>query len=311
MARSIDRNAEERLINLLRDRVLAGIHTARLQAGTRLPSYREVADETGADLRGVARAYAVLETEGLVEVRGRSGVFVARQTRVGDHVLAETARWFASVVREGWTRRIRVGDLPAFAQACTGARTVRCAFVESTADQMESIGAELRDDFGFEVSLVHADGVNGTVPPEVAEADVLATTTYHAKEMADVAARLGIPLVVILLNPQFVREVERTLEAGGLAVVCVDPLFAARLRVIAGECHPERVRTVLASDRAEVAALALSQPVLVSEAARRQLPGVPLPRSFPDQPMISPQSAEELAELLVRINLAGGRAREP
>ena len=69
MARSIDRFAEERLTNLVRDRVIAGIHTGRLNVGDRLPSYREISDETGADLRAVARAYGVLEAEALVEVR--------------------------------------------------------------------------------------------------------------------------------------------------------------------------------------------------------------------------------------------------
>ncbi len=51
-----------------------------------------------------------------------------------------------------------------------------------------------------------------------------------------------------------------------------------------GDQHPERVRTVLASDRDEVARLDPSRPVLVTEAARRQLADLPLPRSFPDQP---------------------------
>ncbi|HYW07386.1 MAG TPA: GntR family transcriptional regulator, partial [Longimicrobium sp.] len=68
----------ERLVDVLRERVLGGIHTGRLDTGDRLPSYREVTEQTGVtDLRTVARAYAVLEREGLVEVRGRSGVFVA------------------------------------------------------------------------------------------------------------------------------------------------------------------------------------------------------------------------------------------
>jgi hypothetical protein len=63
------------------------------------------------------------------------------------------------------------------------------------------------------------------------------------------------------------------------------------------------VRTVLATDRDQVAKLDPSRPVLVTEAARSQLPDVPLPRSFPDQPMISPESADELLELLIRLNL--------
>jgi DNA-binding transcriptional regulator YhcF (GntR family) len=318
MARSVDRLADERLVGLLRGRLLAGIHTGRLHAGTRLASYREVADETGLDLRAVARAYSQLEQEGLVHVHGRSGVVVAEQKRIGDRVLAETGRWFTAVVREAWTRRIRVPDLPEFVRQCTASRVVRCVFAESTVDQVESIGCELRNDFGFEVLPVHTDQFAPLVSdgqpaepclrPELRDADFVATTAFDASEMREVAGRLELPLVVIRLNPLFLREVQRTLEAGELTVVCVDPLFADRLKLMAGEAHPERVRTVLASDREAVRRLDFSQPVLVSEAARCQLSDLDLPRSFPDQPMISPQSADELAELLVRMNLERGPA---
>jgi hypothetical protein len=317
----VDGGADERLARMLRGRLLAAIHTGRVQAGGRLPSYREIADETGADLRAVSRAYALLEAEGLVEVRGRSGVFLSEQARVGGRVLAETARWFVSVAREAWNRRVRVPDLPDFVRECTASRVVRCAFVEGTVDQVASIGTELHQDFGFAVSAVHADrfaplAAEGAaplprVPNELRQADFIATTAFHAAEVREVAAAIEVPLVVIRLNPQFTREVERTLAERELVVVCVDPLFADRLKLVAGNQHPERVRTVLASDREAVARLDRAQPILVSEAARSQLAGLDLPRSFPDQPMISPESADELVELLVRMNLEQGPAAAP
>jgi DNA-binding transcriptional regulator YhcF (GntR family) len=321
MSRQLDHRAEERLADLLRGRLLASIHTGRVTAGDRLPSYREVSDETGVDLRAVARAYSVLEAEGLVEVRGRSGVFLAEQKRVGGRLLAETARWLVAVGREAWTRRLRVPDLPDFVKECTASRVVRCAFVESTVDQAASIGTELREDFGFVVAAVHVDRLAPLVvdgedprprlPAELREADFIATTAFHEKEMREVAARLEVPLVVIRLNPMFVREVQRTLAEQEMTVVCVDPLFAERLKLFVGDEHPERVRTVLALHRDAVARLDRSRPVLVSEAARQQLPDVELPRSFPDQPMISPESADELLELLIRLNLEETRGPAP
>jgi DNA-binding transcriptional ArsR family regulator len=321
MSRTLDRLAELRLAEMLRGRLLAGIHTGRLTAGTRLPSYREVSDETGDDLRAVARAYAVLEAEGLVEVRGRSGVFLAEQKRIGGRLLAETARWLVAVGREAWVRRLRVPELPDFVRECTASRVVRCAFVESTVDQVASIGTELREDFGFEVAPVHADRfapiiVDGAdarprLPAELREADFIATTAFHAREMQAAAGALQVPLVVIRLNAMFVREVQRTLAEQELVVVCADPLFAERLKMFVGDQHPERVRTVLASNRDEVAKLDPSRPVLVSEAARSQLADLPLPRSFPDQPMIAPESADELLELLIRLNLEESRGRAP
>jgi DNA-binding transcriptional ArsR family regulator len=319
MSRTFDRVAEARLADLLRGRLLAAIHTGRVTAGSRLPSYREVSDETGMDLRAVARAYAVLEAEGLVEVRGRSGVFLAEQKRVGGRLLAETARWLVAVGREAWLRRLRVPELPDFMRECTASRVVRCAFVESTVDQVASIGTELREDFGFEVAPVYAgddapiavQGAEPGLPAELREADFIATTAFHAREMQAASATLDVPLVVIRLNPMFMREVQRTLAQQEMVVVCADPLYAERLKMFVGDQHPERVRTVLASDRDEVAKLDPERPVLVTEAARSRLPDLPLPRSFPDQPMISPESADELLELLIRLNLEQTRGPTP
>ncbi|NNC32700.1 GntR family transcriptional regulator [Longimicrobium terrae] len=49
-------------------------------AGDRLPSIRALWREMGVDHRVVAQAYRILEDEGLVEVRGRSGVYLAPRT---------------------------------------------------------------------------------------------------------------------------------------------------------------------------------------------------------------------------------------
>jgi DNA-binding transcriptional regulator YhcF (GntR family) len=304
---------DARLTEMLRERVLGGIHMGHLEAGVRLPSYREVADETGvADLRAVARAYAALEAEGLVEVRGRSGVFVAVQERIGGRVLAETARWAARVVREGWMRRVAVPALPGLLQTLTATRAVRCAFVESTVDQTETFCTELRRDFGFDAVPVHADRLVPVLedgrdvrplPEEVRGADLLATTAFHAAQLAPLAERLGIGLVVVRLNRSFTQAVRRQLDAGELVVLCVDPRFVERVRLVAGPPYAERIRGVLAMDRDAVARLDPGRAVLVSDAARHELPGVALPPSFTDEPMISAGSADDLAEALVRLNL--------
>lgn len=304
---------DERLAAMLRERVLGGIHMGYVEAGTRLPSYREVAEETGVeDLRAVARAYAVLQGEGLVEVRGRSGVFVAVQERVGDGVLAETARWAARVVREAWLRRVAVPELPELLRAFTCARPVRCVFVESTVDQTETFCAELRRDFGFHAVPVHADrlvpvmegGHNvRPLPEELRAADLLATTAFHAAELAPLADELGIRLVVVRLNRVFTQAVRRQLEESELVVLCVDPRFVERVRLVAGAPYADRIRGVLAMDTETVARLDARRPVLVSEAARAQLAGMELPRSFTDEPMISAGSADDLAEALVTLNL--------
>ena len=85
--------SERELIRRLRMRVVRGLHLGDLHTGDRLPSIQEIEREFGINGRIVARAYRALKVEGLVEVRGRSGVYVAQQDQLTTRVLPETARW--------------------------------------------------------------------------------------------------------------------------------------------------------------------------------------------------------------------------
>lgn len=303
---------EKQTIDLLRGRVLSGIHGGHLEAGDRLASYREVAEETGLDLRAVTRVYAQLQEEGLLAVRGRQGVFVVAQERIGGKVLEETARWMVGVLRDAWTRRIRLPDFPEFARNCISAREVRCACVESTEDQLDTLCAELQQDFGFRTLALHADRLvplqsegltRNRFPPELEEADLIVTTAFHAAALRDIAGALEKPLVVIRLNPDIVRELERRLAVSQVTVICVDPRFLQRIRQVVGPELAGRIRGVLADDERSIRRLDRSSPVLVSHSARERLRPTDLPSLFPGTAVLSPESAEELTEVLLRFNL--------
>jgi DNA-binding transcriptional regulator YhcF (GntR family) len=66
-------------------RAIAGrIHRGTLGPGERLPTVRAFADQLGLATNTVAKAYRLLEGEGLIEGRGRRGTFVA--DRLPSHV---------------------------------------------------------------------------------------------------------------------------------------------------------------------------------------------------------------------------------
>jgi DNA-binding transcriptional regulator YhcF (GntR family) len=139
------------LSDRLRDRILNALHLGLLRPGDRLPSIRTLWREMGVDHRVVAQAYRTLEAEGLVEVRGRSGVYLAPQDQFGGELLAETARWLAGVLVEAWKRRLDHrrrprADPPLHQQTAT----LRCACVESNEDQMTAYTAELAEQFGLD-----------------------------------------------------------------------------------------------------------------------------------------------------------------
>lgn len=68
----------EEIATVLRDR----IHNHELQAGTRLSTLEEYADEYGVNRNTISKAFSILKGEGLIEYRGgRAGTFV-RERRV-------------------------------------------------------------------------------------------------------------------------------------------------------------------------------------------------------------------------------------
>lgn len=73
-------------------------------------------------------------------MRGRSGVYVAPQARLGGGILEETAEWLGEVMLEGWKRRISAVELPKLIRHYTGRVRVRCAFVDSCEDAFEAFG---------------------------------------------------------------------------------------------------------------------------------------------------------------------------
>lgn len=61
----------------IEDQIADLIRTGRLPAGTRLPSVRDLANQTMVSLITVRRAYADLDRDGLIELRQGQGTFVA------------------------------------------------------------------------------------------------------------------------------------------------------------------------------------------------------------------------------------------
>lgn len=313
---------EQSLTVRIRDRIVSGLHRGRLRGGDRLPSLREMAQETGADHRVVADAYRTLEAEGLVEIRGRSGVYVAEQERVGGLMLSETSRWLASVMAEAWKRGIMSPALPEMIRRCTESGRLRCAFVESNEDHMTAFCAELEPAFGLACKPVYLEdtpvyesesGVDGDyLRAALGDVDLVVTTAFHGALIHGLTEGLEKPLVVVSANPEIGYAVERRLREGDLTVVCADARFGERIRYVYGGDLQDRVHIVLAGDAWAVARLDPSEPVLLTRAARRRLlDDVELPMIVPHSPTLSFGSARELSEMIIRLNLNSASLLEP
>jgi len=82
----------------LRVQVRDAVASGSLAAGVRLPTVRALAAELGLATNTVARAYRELETDGLIETRGRLGSFVAATGSPVQREVQAAARVFADRV---------------------------------------------------------------------------------------------------------------------------------------------------------------------------------------------------------------------
>ncbi len=79
----------------IRARIRDAIASGELAAGAKLPTVRALAAELGVAVNTVARSYRELETDALIETRGRLGSFVAASGSPAQRELQAAARAYA------------------------------------------------------------------------------------------------------------------------------------------------------------------------------------------------------------------------
>lgn len=227
--------------NRIKDRILSALHLGRIRSGDRLPSIRRISEELGVDHRLVARAYERIEEEGLVEIRGRSGIYLIEPKLVGRGVLEATAQWVAAVLAEAWSRQIGLPDFAELVSHCTGSG-VKCTCVDSVEDHTVAFCAELNEDFGLKTrSFQLAHDAEGALKNEAELEDALewcdfvATTAFVSAEVRRLADPLHRPTVVITVHPEMLRIVEATFAEGPVTVVVADPGYGERLKLHFGK----------------------------------------------------------------------------
>jgi DNA-binding transcriptional regulator YhcF (GntR family) len=83
----------------LRVEILEQVRSGELAAGARLPTVRSLAEELGLAANTVAKAYRMLEEDGILETRGRNGSFVSPQGDSRERKLQEAAAAYAASAR--------------------------------------------------------------------------------------------------------------------------------------------------------------------------------------------------------------------
>jgi DNA-binding transcriptional regulator YhcF (GntR family) len=116
---SIDAGSPTAPYEQLRAQISDQARSGRLPVGHKLPTVRGLADELGLAANTVAKAYRVLESDGVIETRGRAGTFVAA---AGDAAARRAATAAAAYAAEA--HRLGLGRADAEAAVADALRAV-------------------------------------------------------------------------------------------------------------------------------------------------------------------------------------------
>ena len=295
------------IANLIRQRLLGGAHLGTLGPGQRLQSARELADELDADPRVVMAAYRQLEQEGLIEIRPRSGIFVAPAHAVQSQMQRRTADWMVNLLLEGLGRGITAKE---FAERLRqGMETVRLrvACIECSQDQLAALACELEDDYGMDANRVDSETLmaGAPIPEEIRHADLLLTTRFHIVEVEPIATALGKPWIVAEQRVDRFADIAHRILVGPVYFLLADPRFGEKLNVIFGLSSGVRNLHPLVAGRDDLGAVPEDAPLYVTRLAAEQVGVANLPpRSILETRTFTRETSRELFTFMVRKNLA-------
>ncbi|MGW7042951.1 GntR family transcriptional regulator [Streptomyces avermitilis] len=83
----------------VRAQIAEQARSGALPVGYRLPTVRGLAESLGLAANTVAKAYRALESDGVIETRGRNGTFVAAAGSAAEREAASAAQAYAERVR--------------------------------------------------------------------------------------------------------------------------------------------------------------------------------------------------------------------
>ena len=304
--------SSEAIAEVLRERIIDQIRAGALESGDRLPSARELATELDADPRTILAAYHVLAEEDLVELRRRSGVYVAARPRSASSVLALSTRWLVDVLADGIARDLPAPSLAARFASATSTVTTQAVVLECNRDQIHSICRELAEDYGLLAHGLELDRIERD--PEAVEmlrrADVIVSAA-HGEIIRPLAERLGIPCIITSVRPDLIHRATRLLARGPVHFVVSDARFAEKLRhLFAPLPGGENFRAVVLG-RDDLRSIPADATTYVMRLAADRLHGQMVPgRVVAPVRIFSSQCAHEILSLVVRRNLAALRQRD-
>lgn len=291
-----------------REHLAGALYAGDLYPGDRLPSIREFAEYVAVNRKTAERVYRVLEADGMVELRPRSGVYLSRGVLTEESQNAPP-EWIARLITDAADTPEGLVALPDLIRRYVGGREISCACVDGTEDLRVGLTGELRRRFGLRVYPLRGGpfvdpAEKARLARDLADVDIVVTTPYHAA-LARIARELGKPTAIAVPDPSFVEALRVRLDAGALDLLCVDREFGSRLLNLLPLSLRDRLRVVTVDDEGGLREIDRSLPIFVTEAARIALAG-DRARDIDLHPRyLGARSSGAIGRLIARLNAAG------
>lgn len=298
---------------VLRESITCALHQGRLRPGARLPSARHTAEELGVDRRTVVAALRALARDGLVELRSRSGVFVARPSspRAGSTSRAEARAESAALdyLARGVAAGVSLGDLVEALASRLRIGGLRALCVSDNADQGEAICAAARHMFGFVATWVDARalGADRPLPPGARAAQYVLATPPFAGAARRLAGGLGVPVTLVAPRADRIAPLLEALTREPVYFIGTDPRFAEAVARQFADAPREHVRPLIVGCD-DLRCVRPGAAVYRMSTAAARLGAVPPHwRVLPRVSAFSPESAQQVLAAMLRLRRSPGQ----
>ncbi|PKM43532.1 MAG: GntR family transcriptional regulator [Firmicutes bacterium HGW-Firmicutes-8] len=242
MSFNLDRKKGIPLYHQLTQEVKRLIQKGEWEAGRKVPTERELAEQLHISRNTVSSAYKELEAEGILISTQGKGTFVTdsdaiirreskkdRLLKIVDIAIEEAAELGFQIDEF----LIITGERAAAKKEMLS--KLRVAFIECNKEQLDHFSKDLRLDPKVSIVPILLDDFRNQpdeVNSQIDTTDLVLTTFFHLQEVRELVRVKGIDIIGIALDPQLetIVKIARLPQGTKLGIVCLSETFVTKIK---------------------------------------------------------------------------------